>query len=251
MTTPDPLRDSVVIITGASSGIGEATALELASHGARIVAAARRTDRLAELVRQIEHHDGSALAVKCDVTKRTDCDTLVYKALENYGRLDALVANAGVMPLAPLDKLDVAHWDQMIDVNCRGLLYSAAAVIPHFVAQSRGHIVNVSSVAGRIVFPGGAVYCATKHFVHAISEGMRAELHRHNIRVSIVAPGYVATELQSHIADPAIKSGLEEMYKGVEVLQSEDIARAIAYALAQPPHVSVNEILVRPTHQPR
>lgn len=251
MTTADPLRDNVVIITGASSGIGEATALELARHGVKVVAAARRTDRLNELVKQIEHHDGSAIAVKCDVTKRADCDTLIYKALETYGRLDALVANAGVMPLAPIDKLDVAHWDQMIDVNCRGLLYSAAAVIPHFMAQSHGHIVNISSVAGRIVFPGGAVYCGTKHFVHAVSEGMRAELHRHNIRVTIVAPGYVATELQSHIADPAVKSSMEEMYKDVDVLQSEDIAAAIVYALSQPGHVSVNEVLVRPTHQPR
>ena len=251
MSAPDRLRDNVIIITGASSGIGAATALELASRGVKIVAAARRAGRLAELVKQIEHHDGVAMAVKCDVTKRTDCDTLVYRTLETYGRLDALVANAGIMPLSPVDKLDVGNWDRMIDVNCRGLLYSAAAVIPHFMAQSRGHIVNVSSVAGRIVFPGGTVYCGTKHFVHAVSEGMRAELHRHNIRVTIVAPGYVATELQSHIADPAIKSGLEELYKDVDVLQPEDIAGAIAYALSQPAHVSVNEVLVRPTHQPR
>lgn len=251
MTGSAPLRDRVAIITGASSGIGEATAIALAQAGANVVVTARRADRLEALVKQIEHHDGKALAVTADVTSRADNEKMVSQALDRFGRIDALIANAGLMPLAPVEKCDVENWDRMLDVNCRGLLYSCAGVIPRFIAQKSGHIINVSSVAGRIVFPGGAVYCATKHFVHAVSEGMRAELHPHNIRVTTIAPGYVATELQSHIADKNIKDALEGMYKDVDVLQPEDIASAILYALTQPPHVSVNEVLVRPTHQPR
>ncbi len=245
------LRERVVIVTGASSGIGEATAAALAERGARVVAAARRTDRLEGLVRRIEHHDGEAIAVPCDVTKRADSVAMVEKALEHFGRVDALVANAGVMPLSPVSRCDVDNWDLMLDVNCRGLLYSCAAVIPGFIERRSGHIVNVSSVAGRIVFPGGAVYCGTKHFVHAVSEGMRAELQEHGVRVTTIAPGYVATELQSHIADEGIKRGLHEMYKDMEVLRAEDIAGSVVYALTQPEHVSVNEVLVRPLHQPR
>ena len=251
MPSEHPLKDRVVLITGASSGIGEATAIALAQAGASVVAAARRAGRLDALVKQIEHHEGKAIGVTCDVTRRADNEAMVREALDRFGRVDALVANAGLMPLSPIESCDVENWDRMIDVNCKGLLYSCAAVIPRFIEQKGGHIVNVSSVAGRIVFPGGAIYCGTKHFVHAVSEGMRAELHTHNVRVTTIAPGYVATELQSHIADKGIKDALECMYKDVDVLQSENIASAILYALAEPGHVSVNEILVRPTHQPR
>jgi NADP-dependent 3-hydroxy acid dehydrogenase YdfG len=245
------LQGRSIIVTGASSGIGQATALALAELGAHVTIAARREDRLQALAGEIAAVGPEPLPVPCDVTDRTQVERVVSFAVERFDKVDAVVANAGVMPLSPMAKLDVAHWDQMIDVNCKGLLYTIGAALPHFLERGGGHIVSVSSVAGRIVFPGAAVYCGTKHFVHAVSEGLRAELGAQNIRVTTVAPGYVATELQSHIPDEDIRRAIDEMYGDMPVLQSEDIAASIVYALSQPPHVSVNEVLVRPTRQPR
>ncbi len=249
MTTA--LRGQSVIITGASSGIGEATALALAELGAHVTIAARREERLQALAERIAAAGPDPLPVPCDVTRRNEVERVVSFAVERFGGVDAVVANAGLMPLAPLDQCDVANWDRMIDVNCKGLLYTVAAAIPHFIERQAGHIVNISSVAGRVVFPGGTVYCGTKHFVHAVSEGMRAELREHNVRVTTIAPGYVETELQSHIPHQPTRDALHQMYGGMDVLQPDDVAAAIVYALSQPPHVAANEILLRPTHQPR
>ncbi|MEO1128520.1 MAG: SDR family oxidoreductase [Planctomycetota bacterium] len=243
------IRDKVVIVTGASSGIGEATAVALGDLGAKVVCAARRTDRIEAIAARISEQAGEAIAVECDVTDRGHVDQLIATTIERFGGVDALVNNAGVMPLSPIEQCRVETWDQMVDVNIKGVLYATAAVTPHFLERGAGHFINISSVAGRIVLPGASVYCGTKWFVHAFSDGLRAEMADKGIRVSIVAPGYVATELLSHIADPGMKQMFDDMGRSMEVLQPEDIASAVVYALEQPPHVSANEILVRPTKQ--
>lgn len=251
MQQPDvPLADRVVIVTGASSGIGEATALELAAAGARVVLAARRGDRLERLAAAIRDAGGDALAVSTDVTDRSAVEALAQTTREHFGRIDILVNNAGVMPLAPVAKLRVAEWDRMVDVNVKGLLYGIAAVLPTMLEQGSGHIVNVGSVAGRRPFPGGAVYSATKFAVRAISAGLRLELspERH-IRVTDIEPGVVDTELTDHIADRETRDGFVRRWGERRKLGASDIARAILFAVTQPEHVNVNELLVRPTDQ--
>jgi len=245
------IKDKVVIITGASSGIGYATALSLAKEGAKLVVGARRTDRLESLVKAIEENNGEILAQKLDVTKKSDCDDLVNTAIKKWGKVDVLVNNAGLMPLSFVKNLKVDEWDQMIDVNIKGVLYCTAAVLPHMRETKSGHIINISSVAGRIVFPAGSVYCATKHAVTAFSEGLRQELSpRNNIRVTTIEPGVVATELTNTITDESLEKFVESSKK-MEALKAEDIASAIIFAINAPNHVSVNEILVRPTTQDR
>ena len=245
------IKDKVVIITGASSGIGYATALSLAKEGAKLVVGARRTDRLESLVKAIEENNGEILAQKLDVTKKSDCDDLVNSAIKKWGKVDVLVNNAGLMPLSFVKNLKVDEWDQMIDVNIKGVLYCTAAVLPHMRETKSGHIINISSVAGRIVFPAGSVYCATKHAVTAFSEGLRQELSpRNNIRVTTIEPGVVATELTNTITDESLEKFVESSKK-MEALKAEDIASAIIFAINAPNHVSVNEILVRPTTQDR
>ena len=245
------IKDKVVIITGASSGIGYATALSLAKEGAKLVVGARRTDRLESLVKAIEENNGEILAQKLDVTKKSDCDDLVNTAIKKWGKVDVLVNNAGLMPLSFVKNLKVDEWDQMIDVNIKGVLYCTAAVLPHMRETKSGHIINISSVAGRIVFPAGSVYCATKHAVTAFSEGLRQELSpRNNIRVTTIEPGVVATELTKTITDESLEKFVESSKK-MEALKAEDIASAIIFAINAPNHVSVNEILVRPTTQDR
>ena len=245
------IKDKVVIITGASSGIGYATALSLAKEGAKLVVGARRTDRLESLVKAIEENNGEILAQKLDVTKKSDCDDLVNTAIKKWGKLDVLVNNAGLMPLSFVKNLKVDEWDQMIDVNIKGVLYCTAAVLPHMRETKSGHIINISSVAGRIVFPAGSVYCATKHAVTAFSEGLRQELSpRNNIRVTTIEPGVVSTELTTTITDESLEKFVESSKK-MEALKAEDIASAIIFAINAPNHVSVNEILVRPTTQDR
>jgi len=245
------IKDKVVIITGASSGIGYATALSLAKEGAKLVVGARRTDRLESLVKAIEENNGEILAQKLDVTKKSDCDDLVNTAIKKWGKVDVLVNNAGLMPLSFVKNLKVDEWDQMIDVNIKGVLYCTAAVLPHMREAKSGHIINISSVAGRIVFPAGSVYCATKHAVTAFSEGLRQELSpRNNIRVTTIEPGVVATELTNTITDESLEKFVESSKK-MEALKAEDIASAIIFAINAPNHVSVNEILVRPTTQDR
>jgi NADP-dependent 3-hydroxy acid dehydrogenase YdfG len=245
------LNGKIAIITGASSGIGEATALALSKAGAKVAIGARRTDRLESLREKIEKNGGEAFVQKLDVTKKSECDSFVDAVIKKWGTVDILVNNAGLMPLSFFKNLKVSEWDQMIDVNIKGVLYCTAAVIPHLNAKKSGHIVNISSVAGRIVFPAGSVYCATKHAVAAFSEGLRQEFSvRSNIRVTSIEPGVVATELNDTITDESLK-GFVEATKKMVALQAEDIANAILFAVESPPHMNVNEILIRPTTQER
>lgn len=241
------LKDKVAMVTGASSGIGRATALALSKAGVRVAAGARRTDRLEALAGEIP----DLFHRRLDVTSRQECDDFAGAVLEKWGSIDILVNNAGLMPLSFFKNLKVDEWDRMIDVNIKGVLYCTAAVIPHMREKKSGHIVNISSVAGRIVFPAGSVYCATKHAVAAFSEGLRQELSaRSGIRVTSIEPGVVATELNDSITDESLK-GFVENAKKMEALRAGDIADAIVYAVGSPQHVSVNEILVRPTVQER
>ncbi len=247
----DSLRDKVAIITGASSGIGEATARRLAESGARVVLAARRVERLEALAADIEHHQGTALVAPTDVTDERSVQRLARRALDEFGRIDILVNNAGIMPLSPISKLKVEEWDRMIDVNIKGVLYCIAATLPTMLEQGSGHIINVSSVAGRRPFPSGAVYSATKFAVRAISQGLRLELSPINgIRVTDIEPGVVATELTHHITDNETANHFQEMWAEKTPLESIDIAETILFVLSRPDHVNVNEILVRPTDQP-
>lgn len=245
------IQDKVAIITGASSGIGYATAQTLAKAGAKVAIGARRTDRLDELAAKISENDSQVFAKGLDVTQKEQCDDFAKAVLDKWGSIDILVNNAGVMPLSFFKNLKVDEWDRMIDVNIKGVLYCAAAVIPHMKEKKSGHIVNLSSVAGRIVFPAGSVYCATKHAVAAFSEGLRQEFSvRSNIRVTSIEPGVVATELNDAITDESLK-GFVENAKNMESLQAQDIADAILYAVDSPSHVNVNEVLIRPTTQER
>lgn len=247
----DSLRDKVAIITGASSGIGEATARRLAESGARVVLAARRVERLEVLAADIERREGAALVAPTDVTDERSVQRLARTALEAFGRIDILINNAGIMPLSPIAKLKVEEWDRMIDVNIKGVLYCVAATLPTMLKQRSGHIINVSSVAGRRPFPSGTVYSATKFAVRAISQGLRLELSPiEGIRVTDVEPGVVATELTHHITDNETANHFQEMWAEKTPLESIDIAETILFVLSRPDHVNVNEILVRPTDQP-
>jgi NADP-dependent 3-hydroxy acid dehydrogenase YdfG len=252
------LSEKVCIVTGASSGIGEATALALGGRGAKVALAARRADRLENLADRIRQAGGEALPVVCDVVDRGHVKSMVEKTMQGWGRIDVLINNAGIMPLAPLAKCRMDEWDAMIDLNIRGLLYGIGFVLPIMLSQKSGHIVNVSSVAGRRVFPGGAVYCGTKYAVHAISEGLRSELSEratedgNQIRVTIIAPGVVMTELPDSIRDEETREATRQYHQSLPgKLRSEDIAESILHALEAPPHVDINEILVRPTAQVR
>jgi NADP-dependent 3-hydroxy acid dehydrogenase YdfG len=238
--------EKIVAITGASSGIGEATARLLAKSGARVVLGARRTDRLEAIVAEIREEGGEALAVSLDVTNRNSTQTFVDTAIERFGGIDVLVNNAGVMLLSPLEDRKVDEWERMIDVNVKGVLNGIAAVYPAMRKQGHGHVINVSSVAGHLVFGSGAVYCGTKYAVRAISEGFRQESGP-NIRSTLISPGAVATELPVHITDDSITQALSSMYE--IAISPIAIAQAIAYAIDQPANVDVNEILIRPTAQ--
>ncbi|MCH7683001.1 MAG: SDR family oxidoreductase [Gemmatimonadetes bacterium] len=247
----DSLKDKVAIITGASSGIGEATARRLAESGARVVLAARRVERLEALAADIERREGTALVAPTDVTDERSVQRLARTALDAFGRIDILINNAGIMPLSPISKLRVEEWDRMIDVNIKGVLYCIAATLPTMLEQGSGHIINVSSVAGRRPFPSGTVYSATKFAVRAISQGLRLELSPINgIRVTDIEPGVVATELTHHITDNETANRFQEMWAEKTPLESIDIAETILFVLSRPDHVNVNEILVRPTDQP-
>ena len=247
------IKGKVAIVTGASSGIGYATALALARAGARVAIGARRTDKLADLAGVIEGegNSGSVMYQKLDVTKQSECQAFADTVLEKWGSIDILVNNAGLMPLSFFQKLKVSEWDQMIDVNLKGVLYCTAAVILHMKEKKSGHIINISSVAGRTVFPSGSVYCATKHAVTALSEGLRQEFStRSKIRVTCIEPGVVDTDLNSTITDEAL-AGFVKKAKEMESLRAEDIASAIVYAADAPEHANINEVLIRPTTQER
>jgi NADP-dependent 3-hydroxy acid dehydrogenase YdfG len=241
------INGKVVIITGASSGLGEATAHRLAKGGARLVLGARREDRLKSLVDAIVDEGGEAIYRVTDVTDRDQVEALAAAAKETFGRIDVLINNAGLMPLSPLDQLKVDEWEQMVDVNIKGVLYGIAAVLPTMREQHAGHIINLSSVAGHVVFPSAAVYCATKYAVKALSEGIRQE-GGEEIRSTNISPGAVATELTSTISDPETAQGVNELYE--MAIDADAIARAIVYAIEQPADVDVNELIIRPTKQP-
>ena len=236
----------VAIITGASSGIGEATAQMLGDRGVKLMLAARREERLKDLVSKIEQAGGNAAYQTVDVTNRKEVEALAQKTLDTYGKIDIAINNAGLMPLSRLDKLRVDEWDTTIDVNIKGVLYSIASVLPHMQSAKSGHIINISSVAGHKVFPGGAVYCASKYAVRAISEGLRQEIGG-DIRCTIISPGAVATELTDSVKDPDASENIAQVYQ--DAIAPDAIAKAIAFAIEQPAEVDINEILVRPTAQ--
>jgi NADP-dependent 3-hydroxy acid dehydrogenase YdfG len=242
------IEGAVVIITGASSGLGESTARHLAKRGATIVLGARREDRLNSIVKDIQADGGEALAVAVDVTKRAEVEGLVEQAINTYGKINVLVNNAGIMPIAPLALLKVDEWERTIDINIKGVLYGIAAVLPHFQKARSGHFINLSSVAGIKVFaPGGSVYSATKFAVRALSEGLRVETRKDNIRVTVLSPGFVDSELKEGSSDETSSRNLKEFY--TIAIPADSIARAIAYAIEQPADVEIDEIVVRPTVQ--
>lgn len=240
------IANKVVIITGASSGLGEATARRLAKNGAKLMLAARREDRLQELVSEIEKDGGTAKYQVIDVSDRTQVEALAKATYQAYERIDVLVNNAGLMPLSPLDETKVDEWEKMVDVNIKGVLYGIAAVLPIMRSQKSGHIINLSSVAGHKVFPGGAVYCATKFAVKAISEGVRLESNG-EIRSTNISPGVVDTELTNTISHDETAKNVEQMYS--VAIDADAIARAITYAIEQPGDVDINEMIIRPTKQ--
>ena len=245
------IENKVAIVTGASSGIGLATALALSEAGAKVAIGARRVDRLADLAGKISAAGGEVFYQKLDVTKRSECEDFAKAVLNKWGSIDILVNNAGLMPLSFFKNLKVDEWDQMVDVNIKGVLYCTAAVISHMKEKKSGHIVNISSVAGRIVFPSGSVYCATKHAVAALSEGLRQEFStRLGIRITSIEPGVVDTELNDTITDESLQAFVEKAKK-MQSLRAKDIAEAILYAVNTPSFVNVNEILIRPTTQER
>lgn len=245
----DNITGKVVVITGASSGMGEATARDLAAKGAKIALGARRTDRLDALVNEIKAAGGEAIAVATDVTKLEDVQNLVDTARETFGTVDVIFNNAGLMPLSPLDSLRIDEWNQMIDVNIKGTLYGIAAVLPIFKEQKSGQVINVSSVYGHKTVATGAVYCATKHAVRSLSEGLRQEVKDYNVRVTVISPGAVNTELTQHITEEGLGDAVRDVVSRIGV-PATTMADMVAFAISQPANVDVNEILFRPTVQP-
>ncbi|MBD2691168.1 SDR family NAD(P)-dependent oxidoreductase [Anabaena catenula] len=243
------LEGKVAIITGASSGIGKATAIALAAEGTKVVIAARRVDKLEAVAKYITDNGGQALPIVADITDEAQAKNLVQKANTEFGQVDILVNNAGVAFPGNIENADTSNWRKMIDVNVLGLMYTTHTVLPIFKAQKSGHIVNISSVAGRNARAGMGGYNVTKWGVNAFSEALRQEVHKDNIRVTIIEPGLVETEIDHHITDPVAKKKIQERRKAITPLESEDIAAAIVYAVTQPQRVNVNEILIRPTLQ--
>ncbi|MEI9963420.1 MAG: SDR family oxidoreductase [Caulobacteraceae bacterium] len=240
------IAGKVVVITGASSGLGEAAARRLAALGAKPVLGARRIERLQALAAELGLPDGAVL--RTDVTDVEQVRRLVDGAVALHGRIDVMINNAGLMPQSPLDRLKIDEWDRMIDVNIKGVLYGIAAALPHMQAQKSGHIINVSSVAGHKVRAGGAVYSATKHAVRVISEGLRQEVKPFNIRTTIISPGAVDTELPNTTTEPDVARGVRALYDQVAI-PADSFARVVEFAMSQPDDVDINEILYRPTAQ--
>jgi NADP-dependent 3-hydroxy acid dehydrogenase YdfG len=242
------IKGKVVVITGASSGMGEAAAKHLSVLGATVVLGARRADRIEMLAKELQDNGGRALALAVDVTRRDQVKKLVDSAVEQFGRVDVLLNNAGVMPLSPMERLNVEEWDTMIDVNIKGVLNGIAAVLPYMKDQKSGQIINTSSVAGHKVFTGSAVYSATKYAVRALTEGLRMEVKPYNIRTTIVCPGAVKTELLEHITEADIQQANKE-YVGAVGISPDSFARVVAFAISQPEEVDINEVIFRPTSQ--
>jgi NADP-dependent 3-hydroxy acid dehydrogenase YdfG len=245
------LAGNVAIVTGASSGIGNAIAMALAAAGAHVALGARRVDRLEALATRITDacSDSETLVCACDVTKRAEVEALVSAAKEKWGRVDILVNNAGVMYYTMMKNVDMEQWERQVDVNCKGVMYGVGAVLPIMLEAGQGHIVNITSDAGRKVFPGLSVYSGTKFFVEAMSEGLREETAGTGLKVTCVEPGNVKTELLGHSSDPEAMAKYGEP-SGAKVLDPEDIARAVVFAVTQPAHVAVNQLLVEPRDEP-
>lgn len=240
----DDRIDHVVVITGASSGIGEITARMLAARGAKVVMGARRVDRLDAIATEIAEAGGEASWYETDVTEPEDLVGLVDEAIESFGRVDVLVNNAGLMPLSFLRNAKIDEWDEMIDVNIKGVLYGIAAVMPVMQEQKQGHIINMASVAAHSVFPSGAVYCATKHAVRAITEGLLQEAAG-MIKATLISPGPVDTELLDTISDERLESSMRQIYS--TAIEPEAVARSVIYAIEQPFDVTISEIIIRPS----
>lgn len=248
-STGKSLEGKVAVVTGASSGIGEAIAKRLAEAGAKVVLGARRTDRLEALKKEIEAAGGIAAYKETDVVSRDQVVALIKTANDTFGPVDILVNNAGVMLLSPIDALLQDEWERMLDVNVKGVLNGVAAVLPGMTERGKGDIVNISSDAGRKLFPTGAIYCASKWAVEAITQGLRSELSGKGLRVTSIQPGATTSELSSHITHEETKKGSEGFKNAIRFLDADDVARAVVYAVSQPPHAAVNEILIRPTQQ--
>jgi NADP-dependent 3-hydroxy acid dehydrogenase YdfG len=246
-----PLEGKVALVTGASSGIGEATAVALAEAGAAVAIGARRRDRLDALATRLRDGGARVLQLDLDVTDEAQCTAAVARTREELGGLDVLVNNAGVMLLGVITGADPEDWRRMIDTNVMGVMYMTHAAIEGMVEQGSGDIVNMSSVAGRQARVGAGVYNASKWAVNAFSESLRQEVTERGVRIGLVEPGAVATELTDHITQADAKAGAQKMYTEMVPLQADDIARAVLYLVTQPPHVAVNEVLVRPTAQQR
>lgn len=242
------IQNKVVVITGASSGLGEASARALAAEGATVVLGARRLGRIAAFAEELKAGGANALALSTDVTDKNQVKALVDAAVQTYGRIDVLLNNAGLMPRSLLEKLKIDEWDQMIDVNFKGVLYGIAAALPYMREQKSGHIINVSSVAGHKIRQGGVVYAATKHAVRALSEGLRLEVKPYNIRTTVISPGAVQTELAESSSDPDEAAAVRKMYAEIGI-PADSFARMVLFAISQPEDVDVNEILFRPTKQ--
>jgi NADP-dependent 3-hydroxy acid dehydrogenase YdfG len=244
----EPVKGKVIVITGASSGLGEAAARHLSAQGASLALGARRAGRIEALAAELTAGGGKALAVTTDVTHSDQVKRLVDTAVERYGHVDVMINNAGLMPHSPLERLKLDDWNRMIDVNVKGVLYGIAAALPHMIQRKSGHIVNVASVAGHVVRPGGAVYSATKTAVRVISEGLRQEVKPHNIRTTVISPGAVASELPDSITEQDIAADVHKFYEDLAI-PADSFARAVIFAISQPEDVDVNEILYRPTRQ--
>jgi len=246
--TNEGIAGKVVVITGASSGLGEATARYLAERGATVALGARRTERLQALVDEITGMGGQAFAFATDVTDAVQVERLVDAAVERFGGIDVMLGNAGLMAHSPLERRKIDDWDRMIDVHIKGVLYGIAAALPHMQRQKSGHFINVSSVAGHKVGVNNAVYAATKTAVRVISEGLRQEVKPWNIRTTVISPGAVATELPNSVTEPDIAKGIGQFYE-MYAVPADSFARAVAFAIGQPEDVDINEILFRPTRQ--
>ncbi len=242
------IEGKVVVITGASSGLGEATARLLSANGATVVLGARRVARIAALAKELNDAGGKALAVATDVTDSEQVRKLVEAAVQTYGRIDVMINNAGLMSHSPLERLKIDDWNRTIDVNIKGVLYGIAAALPYMKQQKAGHIINVSSVAGHKVGVGNAVYAATKHAVLALSEGLRQEVKPYKLRTTVISPGAVDTELPASATEPDVAENMRKFYAEYAI-PAESFARAVAFAMSQPDEVDVNEILFRPTRQ--
>ncbi|MDN7846971.1 SDR family oxidoreductase [Burkholderia multivorans] len=241
------IAGKVIVITGASSGLGEAAARRLSARGATVVLGARRLERIRTLAAELAAQGGHAIAIPTDVRRSNDLTDLANAAVKEYGRIDVLINNAGVAPLSPLERLQIEEWDQLIDVNLKGVLYGIAAVLPHMIRQKAGHIINVSSIAAFRPTPAVTVYSATKQAVRTVTEGLRLEVKPYDIRTTVICPGAISTELPSTVNDPDIAAAMVQAYKSA--IPAESFANMVEFAISQPDDVDINELVFRPTSQ--